>query len=197
MARRLLTLALVAVLVIAAVLLVDNPTLEEPQQQAPQQNTPGAIITAATTRQYDANGQLQYVLQVDRAEQYFRFNQQDKPLPTSRGYTDLSSPRLVLHSDSNPQPWHFSADHGRTENKGNLITLWGNVVAEQALAGGGQYRIETSRLRVEPLLQQATSQQPVTIRSPQGLGNSTGMSIDMPQQTVTLNSQVKATYEAN
>ncbi len=195
MARRLITLALVTALVLAAVLLVDNPTLEPAPEQAPQKSTPGAVMTQATIRQYNDQGQLQYVLQVERAEQFFRFNKENKPLNTSRGYTDLSAPKLTLHNSDDVAPWHISAEHGRTDNNGNRITLWGDVVAHQALADGGQYRLNTQRLVVNPAQQTATSDQPVTLLSPEGTGNAVGMSLDLLAQTVTLESQVKAIYE--
>ena len=195
MLRRLITLALVALLVVAAVLLVDNPTLEPEPEQAPEKNTPGAVMTQATIRQYSAQGQLQYLLQVDRAEQFYRFNRQNKPLDAGRGYTDLDNPKLTLFNQDNAAPWRFSAKQGHTENNGQRITLWGDVVAQQALVGGGEYRLDTERLVVNPEQQTASSEQPVTLRSPEGLGNAVGMAIDLPAQTVTLNSQVKAIYE--
>lgn len=197
MARKFITLILVVLLALAAVLLVDRPTLAPTTDQTPAKATPGAILTQATTRQYDANGRLQYLLKVERAEQFFRFNNQNKPLNVNQGYTDLTKPDLTVFNENNENPWQLSADFGKTENNGKQIQLWGNVVAQKALPSGGKYKITTSKLMVLPLLQRASTEQPVSVTSPEGSGDSVGMDIDMPEQIIKLNSQVNAIYEPN
>lgn len=196
MARKLVTLLLVAALALMAIFLTEQPEPEQPADQRPETATPGAILTQATTRQYDANGKLQYLLKVDRAEQFFRFNNQGQPLKVNLGYTDLVKPKLTLYGDDSPDAWQLTADFGRTENSGNEIQLWGNVVAQKAIPTGGEYRITTTKLLVEPILQRASTEQRVKILAPEGEGDAVGMEIDMPNQTVTLKSQVNATYEA-
>jgi len=195
MMRRLTTLLIVVVLVLAAVLLTDRPNIEPDSEQTLNKTTPGAIVTRAVTRQYDATGKLQYRLEVERAEQFYRFNRQDRPLAQNRGYTDLTQPKLTLYSDVEDSDWHFRANFGRTENDGNLIRLWGNVVANRPLAGGGEYRLKTSELVVKPAQQLASTKRAVNIRSPEGTTQAVGMIINLPAETVTLESQVNGVYE--
>ncbi|GLS25419.1 LPS export ABC transporter periplasmic protein LptC [Marinibactrum halimedae] len=169
-------------------------------------NYPQAIMSNMATTEYREDGSINYQLHVKRAEQFQRINpKNNRPLPDNRGYTDLTTPELTLYGEKKPgetdekapSPWKIRADQGRAENSGDIVTLWGNVVATQSLPNGGEYRMVTSRMTLEPKLQLAKTDKPVIITSPEGKTSAIGMSADLKQQVIDLLANVQGTFDAN
>ncbi len=197
MLKKILTLTVITGLVLAAVLISENPKITAPLKLESKPQTPIAIIKNSITRQYNPQGQLEYLLQVETAEQFLRVNpKNDKPLSAGKGYTELSQPDLTLFQ-SEQTPWNITAENGRAENNGTVITLWGDVVVYRSLADGGEYIMSTDQLEVRPLEQLAETDRAVTIRSPNGVANAVGMRLNMINNVTELLSQVKGVYESN
>ncbi len=197
MLKKILTTSIIAGLFVLVILLWENPEITQTKPATETQSqAPAANIQNSKTRQFAATGRLQYLLVVDKAEQYLRYNAQNRPLEAKRGYTDLSNPFLTLFSEQpNQTPWKITADHGRAENNGSLITLWGNVVVRKDLETGGEYRLTTDKLDVKPVEQIAESESPVSITSPEGIADSVGMRLNMITNITELLSQVTGIYE--
>ncbi len=185
-------------LVLVAILVLETPSLTKPERIETKPQTPIAIIKNSITRQYNQQGQLEYLLSVETAEQYLRINpKNNKPLKADKGYTELSEPNLTLYQSQQESPWNITANNGRAENNGTLITLWGNVIVHRTLADGGEYVMSTERLQVLPLQQLAETDKAVTIHSPNGVADSVGMRLNMIDNVTELLSQVKGIYESN
>lgn len=197
MLKKIITLSVVIGLVLVAVLVSETPSLTQPERIEAKPQTPIAIIKNSTTRQYNNQGQLEYLLSVETAEQYLRVNKNNKPLKVEKGYTDLSHPDLTLYQSEEEFPWNITAKNGRAENNGTLITLWGDVIVYRLLEDGGEYIMSTNRLKVLPLEQLAETDKAVTIHSPNGVADSVGMRLNMISNVTELLSQVKGVYESN
>jgi len=192
--RTLTSLAVVVTLVLAALLFIEHPAIDSDLAQNPTRDTPISIIEHSSTREFDANGQLQYLLKVDRALQYLRFAD-DQPLSIKQGFTELHNPQLTIYDAKSDDRWHFESRYGRTENNGEQIILWGQVVAHKPGENGRDYRVTTERLEILPEAKLATTEEAVNIRSPNGVADAVGMHIDMNSGLTELKSQVRGTYD--
>lgn len=195
MNRTLTTLALVAVLVLCALLFIEHPATDIELVQTPREDTPISIIDKATTRQYDLQGNLQYLLHVDAAKQFLRFSG-NEPLSLKQGYTELTKPRLTIYDNQDQDHWYFQADMGRTENNGELIVLSGQVIATKPGENGQDYQLTTEHMEIQPTLQLASTDEAVNIRSPNGVADAVGLFIDMNTGVTELKSNVRGTYDA-
>ncbi|WP_317930949.1 LPS export ABC transporter periplasmic protein LptC [Halioxenophilus sp. WMMB6] len=194
MIRTLVTLAIVGALVLVALLLLQPPGEEVAPLAIPTERTPIAVIEHSSTRQYGSEGRLQYLLKVDRAEQFLRYKN-NKPLNFQRGYTDLAQPELTIYAKDNEQPWVFRSKHGRTEHNGELITLWGDVVVSQSITDSDEYQVATQKLEIYPEKQLVTTSEAVNIRTPEGIASAVGLNINMLTGVSSLESQVQGVYE--
>ena len=88
-----------------------------------------------------------------------------------------------------------TADHGRLEQGGDRVWIEGNVVVvRDADARGESARLTTDRLLVLPDAGIARTSSPVTLHSPSGRVDATGLEIDNRARTLRLE-RVRATYK--
>ena len=196
MNRTLTTLAIVVALVLFTLLFIEHPAIETDTTQTPSEITPISIIQNATTRQYSENGGLEYRLDVATAKQFLRFTN-SKPLSLDQGYTELTNPTLVIYDQTDSDQWRFRANHGRTENSGELIILSGDVVATKPGSNGNDYQLTTQRIEIQPNRQLASTNEAVNIRSPNGVADAVGLTIDMNTGVTELKSEVRGTFNVD
>ena len=88
-----------------------------------------------------------------------------------------------------------TADHGRLEQGGDRVWIEGNVVVvRDAAARGESARLTTDKLLVLPDEGIARTSSPVTLSSPSGRVEATGMEINNRARTLRLD-RVRATYK--
>lgn len=148
------------------------------------------ILHNATSRRYDANGQLSSVF-VAKETHYYQINPKRQ---TTRDYADVMEPQLTLHSSDNP-PWTVVAATGKASDNGNLIQLWENVELRQTDAQGQKSELLTPYLLVKPDQQYAETDKPVMITSPGNVTHAVGMKAYLQTDVIQLLAKVRSIHE--
>ncbi|MDY6799228.1 MAG: LPS export ABC transporter periplasmic protein LptC [Pseudomonadota bacterium] len=112
-----------------------------------------------------------------------------------RRLATMESPEAWLAHNSEDQPWHLVADHGKLEQDGMVLTLTDHVIISTTDARGRQATLSTSRLQLDNKQRTATTDQPVTIRDPAGVTRATGMKARVDDRILELQSDVEGIYE--
>lgn len=133
-------------------------------------------------RQYSNNGKLQQTLMATESHYY----------PDS-GLTHFSSPALVSQNDTGG--WQINAAKGRLSDNSTQLYLEDDVRIQSVTGEPDFLLLETSRLTYHADRGQATTNDPVTIRSRRGTTHATGISLDTFSQRLTLKSDVRTRYE--
>jgi lipopolysaccharide export system protein LptC len=140
-------------------------------------NFPQAYMTSIKLREYDAEGNLRSILTTDTAE-HFQVN----PLrPGPKDYTMLAQ--------------HLTAEEGRIDQNGQLITLFTDVRVFQESEQEGLLELLTSELRIKASQQYAETDKAVKMRAQQGHLDTLGMKAYLGEDRIELLSRVRGTYE--
>lgn len=185
--------ACIVLLTAVFVVLWDSPpeTFLTPAPPAPTHSERATnILYNATSRRYDASGQLSSVFVAEETH-YYQINPKRQ---TARDYADITKPELTLHSAGSP-PWTVIADTGKASDNGNLIQLWDNVHLWQTDAQGQKSELVTPYLVVKPEQQYAETDKPVMITSPGNVTHAVGMKAYLQTDTIQLLSQVRSIHE--
>jgi Uncharacterized protein conserved in bacteria len=154
-------------------------------------NFPQAYMTSIKLREYDAEGNLRSILTTDTAE-HFQVN----PLrPGPKDYTMLAQPRMLFSNTADVAPWHLTAEEGRIDQNGQLITLFTNVRVFQESEQEGLLELLTSELRIKASQQYAETDKAVKMRAQQGHLDTLGMKAYLGEDRIELLSRVRGTYE--
>lgn len=135
--------------------------------------------TNTSTKQYRQDGSLHYEFASAQLQHF-----------TSPKITEISKPDINVYP-KNGGSWHSYSDSAQATNKNQKIHMLGNVTFEQAQQ---QITIHSAAMVIYPEQEYAETELPVTINSPTGTTQATGLKIDMSQHTLQLLSKVKSTY---
>jgi len=152
---------------------------------------PYTFITSVETREYNAQGLLQYQLNTPLVTHF----QVNPDAPGEQDYTLFDTPRLRFQDNPDEAPWHLSAHLGRSSLNGKLLFLNQDVLIQQETASQGLIQIETTELLVKPAEQYAETDKAVKMRSAKGQVDAVGMTALMRDSRVQLQSDVRAIYE--
>lgn len=153
---------------------------------------PQYYMKSVETREYDPQGKLRYQLKTPGVTHH----QALPDAPSAKDYTLFEQPEMHFYDvDPDNEPWHVTANAGRSETNGQLIRLLGNVVIQQQTNSNGLIRITTTELNLHTNTQFAQTDKAVNMRSAKGQMNALGMEADLAKSWLTLKSQVKAIYE--
>jgi lipopolysaccharide export system protein LptC len=137
------------------------------------------------TTQSDANGKLRYIL---AATEMVHFPDDDT--------TELQRPKFTQYAVDKPYT-QIQGLRGYVSSDGETVEFLDNVkVVRQATAEKGQMQLLTDKLTIVPDKDLATTDSPVTItQAPKTKVTAVGMVFDKKNQTMTLQSRVRAHYE--
>lgn len=154
-------------------------------------NFPQAYMTDIKLREYDAQGNLRNILTTATAE-HFQIN---PARPSPQDYTMLFQPRMLFSDTADIAPWHLTAEEGRIDQNGQLVTLFNNVRVYQESSAEGLLELLTSELRIKASQQYAETDKAVKMRAQQGHLDTLGMKAYLGEDRIELLSQVRGTYE--
>lgn len=137
------------------------------------------------TTQSDANGKLRYIL---AATEMVHFPDDDT--------TELQRPKFTQYAVDKPYT-QIQGLRGYVSSDGETVEFLDNVkVVRQATAEKGQMQLLTDKLTIVPDKDLATTESPVIItQAPKTKVTAVGMVFDKKNQTMTLQSRVRAHYE--
>ena len=154
-------------------------------------NFPQAYMTDIELREYDADGNLRNILTTDTAE-HFQINP-NRPGPND--YTMLTQPRMLFSENADIAPWHLTANEGKIDQNGQLVTLFNDVRVYQQSPEEGLLELLTSELRIKASQQYAETDKAVKMRAQQGHLDTLGMKAYLGEDRIELLSRVRGTYE--
>lgn len=105
----------------------------------------------------------------------------------------LNAPDITLYSGGKPL-WRMTAETATSTDLSHNIWLESNVVAIRDVRVGPALRFSTDRLHADPHAHQLDTPARVTIESPQGRVQGTGMKADLSANTLQLLSAVEVHY---
>ena len=194
MIRNWLSIAIIASLTLAFIVFWDSPptTFSSPAPlDSNQVRSPSNILEGSTTRSFNEQGKLHYTFEAASTEHF----QIDPKHSSSKDYTELSAPRMVLFNGPETPPWYITADQGRATDSGQTITLWGNVkiwqVDEQQKS-----ELQTQYLVVKPDLQYAETDKAVMMSTAGSETRAVGMKAFLQEDKIELLSRVRGIYES-
>jgi len=108
---------------------------------------------------------------------------------------ELASPHLELYN-SDPQPWHVSAESGWISSGNNVVLLHGAVeIWKLDRAGKRRFQILTTELRVLPKERYAETDSATTIVSPASVTRAIGMRANLAHDKLELVNRVRSRHE--
>ncbi len=167
------------------------PKLLQPDPEAVQyaERFPYAMIEQAHSRHYNEQGLLSHEFVADKLR-HFRRNLKQ---PSPGDYTVMDTLKVTLHTEQSP--WFVTAEEGTLSKEGTVLTLKSNVKVWQLRSDGAITELTTSKLTLLPNNKVVTTEQPVTIRAPQGQLKAIGMTVDLNTQFIQLKSNVHGYHE--
>ena len=169
-----------------------NPQTENDQEE--KHNIPYAVAYQPVTRSYTNEGKLASQINAEKLE-YFKSERstlkQGELVTTD--YSVVTQPQLTFFETN--LPWKLSSNYGLIERASNLISFSGEVTLQQNYGTNRHTKLETSRLYVDVVKKNATTNERVKVSSRFGKIEATGMEVDFNQETVRLNSQVQGIHE--
>lgn len=169
---------------------------ENPPQQisGPTQDSNEHTLTAFANHfeleQFNQTGQLASRIKAKRSDYW----QKNPKRQTPADYALLYEPEMIFYRDSE-LPWFAKAQKGISRNNGAQVELTGNVLIWQFDAQGLKTELSTEKLLLKPEQQYAETDLPLTVNSPQGTTDATGMTANMATNTVKLLKDVRSRYE--
>lgn len=108
----------------------------------------------------------------------------------------FDNPIITMHTP-NEQPWHITANKGKSERGKSKIYLWDNVkIIRAASANNSDFDITTSSLTVYPETKFAKTLDPITIIQDGNVTKSIGAEADFKTGSIKLLSKIKGIYPA-
>lgn len=160
------------------------------QEQASRVNVinrhaPDYMLYNFVSTRTDADGNTKYVL---AASEMRHFPDND--------YTELQRPRLTQFGQDAPYT-QIHGQRGKISGNGKLVEFMQQVkVVRQATAEKGEMQLHTEQLTIEPDMDVAYTDLPVTIRQqPATVITGTGMRFDKKAETIQLFNRVHVHYE--
>jgi lipopolysaccharide export system protein LptC len=181
MPRPLLQILLALSLVLAANYYWDPspaPT-SDPSTSARQQDLPRTYIDSARTWSFDAQGDLNDIVEAERVEQFPQRNQ-----------STMAKPRFYSHS-KNDKTWSATADRGRFFHRTERLMLRFDVVLTHDQTGT---RMNSDALDIYLKKRTAESDRQVTITSGQNRTVADGLLANLDLETLELKPNVESVY---
>ena len=151
----------------------------------PARHDPDAIVENFTVQRLDGSGKLQYTFSAPKMTHF-----------SDDGSGEVLYPRLVQTAEDGGN-FSATANRGTVSRQGEEAFLYGNVVIlREATPQRPEFRARTEFLHV--LAEQGISRtdQTVTISEGRSILSGVGMVVNNNKQQFTLQSQVKATFDA-
>ena len=146
---------------------------------------PDYIVTDATLRKINENGQLEYTLKASDLRHY-----------PDNDTTDTLQPDLLFLSPTAPS-LTLTADRGQISQDGKQVDLYDNVkVIRAPYEKYAELVAQTSKLTVLPDDDKAYTKSPVLITQGKSWVKGVGMQVDSRAQTYLLESQATALLES-
>ncbi len=193
MTRNWLALAIIIGITLSFVVLWDSPVnnfASPPKISKPLEARQINTLYNSTTKGYTEEGELDYIFASQEARQF-----QVKRRPGKQDYTELTQPRLQLFDQETQTPWRIVAEEGKATDRGNTITLWGNVRVWQTNDLGETSELQTQYLVVKPEKQYAETDKTVMLISPTGKTQAVGMKANLKTGIIRLLSRVRGIHE--
>lgn len=162
----------------SCVLYTATPTLKN---YAPN-NQYDSFVTQLHQTQYAQKGGIGSLFNTPRIQQY-----------TNQQFALISQPHMTIYQ--NAQPWHITADHGKSTQNGTVVYLWGHVkLMQPASSTDTNTIITTTKATVYPQQSYAKTTAPVAITHNQTTIHGTGAIANMKKGTIELLSQTQGHY---
>ncbi len=182
MRRRYIVTILTAIGVVGYLALDDKQLGPISNAQHAIQQEPDYTVKGLRAQHYNAQGQLDRMIQADEASHY--------PFDDR---TQLDNPNLTLHQSAQPQ-WQVSAQKG-TISKAQILELNGDVQVAPLQKSAGTFSLNSPHLSIDLERQIADTDKSVIISSPNTHLTATGMNLDMVKQQAKFKSTVRGTHD--
>jgi lipopolysaccharide export system protein LptC len=151
----------------------------------PARHDPDAIVESFTVQRLDGSGKLQYTFSAPKMTHF-----------SDDGSGEVLYPRLVQIAEDGGN-FSATANRGTVSRQGEEAFLYGNVVIlREATPQRPEFRARTEFLHVLAEQGISRSDQTVTISEGRSILSGVGMVVNNKKQQFTLQSQVKATFDA-
>ncbi|AFV00643.1 LPS export ABC transporter periplasmic protein LptC [Simiduia agarivorans] len=180
----------IALLVLLYLFTVDNPSsqLFDTADSGQTQTAPVFFITDFESRQYGDSGTIVQILRGLRADHF-----QPKGQASAEDYTVIEQLEAEIFQDQE-DPWLIRANQGVANQKGQQITLSGNVKLWLQDPERGLTELTTEKLVYFPKRRFATTDAPVRITTPDGTADAIGLDADLTKQILTLKKRVRSVH---
>jgi lipopolysaccharide export system protein LptC len=151
----------------------------------PARHDPDAIVENFAVQRLDGSGKLQYTFSAPKMTHF-----------SDDGSGEVLYPRLVQIAEDGGN-FSATANRGTVSRQGEEAFLYGNVVIlREATPQRPEFRARTEFLHVLAEQGISRSDQTVTISEGRSILSGVGMVVNNKKQQFTLQSQVKATFDA-
>lgn len=144
---------------------------------------PDTFVNQGTFRSFDRSGQPEIVLTSPRTEQF-----------DDRKEAFLETPDGILYDHESNLRWLINANTGLYDMSAEIMDLEGDVEVVRRVEGSDAVLL-TEYLRIDNASRTATTDQPVTLRSPGNITHARGMTGWLDDRVLELESSVEGIYE--
>lgn len=144
---------------------------------------PDTFINQGVFRSFDTEGRPKLVLSSPRTEQF-----------DDRQQAVLEAPDGTLYDHRADLQWQMDAKHGLYHMSSEIMELEGNVVITRSVEGGNA-ELLTEYLRIDNPARRATTDRPVTLKSPGNVTHARGMTGWFDERVLELENSVEGIYE--
>jgi lipopolysaccharide export system protein LptC len=177
----LFTIVLLAIFVGTTVLALLTAKKITSVQYSPSIDSPDFFMTNITHTKFNHKGNIQNQIKANKVIHF-----------TTNNVYLFEKPNMMMYSP-NQQPWHITANKGKSEYGKSTVYLWDNVkIVRTASANNSNFDIATSQLTVYPDIKFAETKEPVTIIQTGNITKATGAKADFKTGTIKLISKVKS-----
>ena len=162
--------------------LILSDSSEPPQPGNEVRRTSDYSMTDFTMTIMDANGEPARIVKGDEMSHYAHDDS-----------TEIINP-ITEFLEPGQSTWVVTSEHGHTQGKADTILLTGNVIISNK--DDPEFNMLTERLTLDTAYNTAFTEEPVMIRSPQGVTESVGLHAALDDETINLHSRVKGQYDA-
>lgn len=157
-----------------------------------QDQLPVTYLINSETTQHSGDGKIAYTLASTKTLYFDNAVVDDHPEVT------MENPRFKMYDqveDSNTAVWEISALYAEGSEQRDQWLLKGKVIVTQQTENGGLSTFSTSELLFKPRQHYAETSKPVTINSPSGITQATGLKIFLNDERIELLSNVTSQYD--
>ena len=144
---------------------------------------PDTFINGGEFRSFDTQGRPKLVASSPRTEQF-----------DDRRQAVLEAPDATLYDHEADLRWLLEADHGLYHMDTEVMELEDNVVVTRSVEGGNAVLL-TEYLRIDNPAGRATTDRPVTLKSPGSITHARGMTGWFDERVLELENSVEGIYE--